>query len=179
MGIFRKPSAVTLITSIIAGDDILRDKAIAILERKLHNRVSYRSARLDFSHTTYYNEEMGTPLTRIVLAFAKPISPGTAYRTKIATNAIEARLAQGSRRRVNIDPGYLDLGKLVLFSTKDHAHRIYLNDGVYAEVTLYFKNGSYVPWPWTYPDYASGEYLAIFNSLREAHKKAVSGYVNR
>jgi len=68
---------------------------------------------------------------------------------------------------VNIDPGYLDQAKLVLASTKNYVHRVYLNDGIYAELTLFFQDKSFQPWQWTYPDYRTPEYIGIFNHIRE------------
>ena len=75
------------------------------------------------------------------------------------------------KRRVNLDPGYLLLSRLVLSTFKDFAHRIYLGRGVFAEVTLIFREGSFRPLPWTYPDYAAPETIALFNKAREDYKK--------
>ena len=85
------------------------------------------------------------------------------------------RYAAKGKRSVNIDPGYLDLAKVVLFSTKDYSHRIYLDKGIYAEVTLFYKDNRFNPWPWTYPDYRTSEYLGIFKSIREIYKRQRSG----
>lgn len=74
------------------------------------------------------------------------------------------------KRRVNIDPGYLDSSKLVLASRKDYAHRIYLNKGVYGEVTLFYRQKTFTPWECTYPDYRSPPYLAAFNRIRELYR---------
>jgi hypothetical protein len=89
----------------------------------------------------------------------------------VVTNALEAKLSKEGKRTVNIDPGYIDMAKLVLFSTKDYTHRLYLNKGIFAEVTLYYKDDTFNPWPWTYPDYKSSEYIAIFNHIRGLYKK--------
>ena len=59
------------------------------------------------------------------------------------------------------------LSKLVLATTKDHAHRIYLGHGIYAEVTLQYAHGGWQTMPWTYPDYARPEYHAFFVQVRE------------
>jgi hypothetical protein len=72
---------------------------------------------------------------------------------------------------VNIDPGYLTLSKVVLATTKDYSHRLYLRDGIYAEVTLHYEAGAWRPWPWTYRDYASGQYLDFFERVRESLKQ--------
>jgi hypothetical protein len=75
----------------------------------------------------------------------------------------------GSRRRINLDPGYVDLSKLVLATTKNHQHRLYLGQGVYGEVTLRFTRKSFRPWEWTYPDYRSEHYVQFFNEVRNTY----------
>ena len=82
-------------------------------------------------------------------------------------------LSSNNKRRVNIDPGYISLDKLVLFTTKNYSHRIYLNEGIYAEVTLKFERKSFVPLPWTYPDYKTLEYIDFFNKIRETYKDQI------
>ena len=76
--------------------------------------------------------------------------------------------AEGSRR-INLDPGYVSGAKLVLSTTKNYDHRIYLKDGIYAEVTLHYRNGTFLPWEWTYPDYRTEEYIKIFNHIRRLY----------
>ena len=70
-------------------------------------------------------------------------------------------------RPLNLDPGYITPAKLVLASTKDHAHRIYLRDGIYAEVTLSFRGRKWQPLEWTYPDYRRDDYQRFFTECRE------------
>jgi hypothetical protein len=113
---------------------------------------------------------MGPGLKRVILSFAKLVRPELAYKTKIRTNAIEDRLRKKGKRTVNIDPGYVDLSKLVLFSTKDYTHRIPMAGGIFAETTLFYRDKRYNPWPWTYPDYASEEYAGIFEDIRRIYK---------
>ena len=123
MGKLKLPCKVKLITSVFAADKALVDKAARILEGEF-GRIDFRSPLLKFSHTDYYRKEMGPGLKRVILSFAKLVRPELAYKTKIRTNAIEDRLRKKGKRTVNIDPGYVDLSKLVLFSTKDYTHRI-------------------------------------------------------
>src|SRR5262249_9136900 len=61
--------------------------------------------------------------------------------------------AYSEPRPLNLDPGYLVLGKFLLATTKDQSHRVYLRDGIFAEVTLRYHAGRFEPWPWTYADY--------------------------
>lgn len=172
MGRLSRAGKVKLIVGLLSNDTSLFPRVRKALERAF-GPVDFESPFLEFSHTDYYEDEMGSCLKRKFLSFAKLADPAKIYKAKIRTNSIEENFARMSRRRVNIDPGYLNLAKIVLFSTKDYSHRIYLNNGVYAEVTLYYSGKSYGPWPWTYPDYKSKEYLEIFNSIRDLYKENI------
>jgi hypothetical protein len=132
--------------------------------------IDFTSDRLPFDHTDYYAAEFGPALQRQIVTFDALVPPDLLPAIKVRTNELEAVLAVDGRRRVNVDPGYVSLGKLVLASTKNHAHRLYLGQGVYGEVTLTFQRGRFRPWPWTYPDYASESYCALFDAVRRRYK---------
>jgi hypothetical protein len=114
---------------------------------------------------------MGSRLSRCFYFYPPPFDPADLAEIKLRTNALEAEAVRtldlGVERPVNLDPGYLTPSKLVLASTKDHAHRIYLRDGIYAEITLQYRKKTFQPWPWTFPDYRSDGYIAFFNEVRE------------
>ena len=97
-------------------------------------------------------------------------TPGELPAIKWKTNELERATAPDGGRQVNIDPGYVSLGKMVLASTKNHAHRLYLGEGIYGEGTLTYQRGRFRAWPWTYPDYASDRYCALFDQIRERYK---------
>lgn len=169
MGSIKTPEPVKLICSIFAGQVKLLDEAQGVLEW-IFGPIDFLSELLPFDHTTYYEPEFGPGLVRRILAFERLIDPGALADIKRTTNNLEQRWEVNGRRQVNIDPGYISLGKLVLASTKDHSHRIYLRDGIYAEVTLRFQGGKFQPWEWTYPDYASPAYCAMFARIREIYR---------
>jgi hypothetical protein len=114
--------------------------------------VSARSATIPFDFSDYYAAEMGPALLRRWVAHG-PVERGRLAALKLAAGRIEAGLAESGRRSVNLDPGLLSPHSLVLASTKDFAHRIYLADGIFAEVTLVYRSGRFEPLDWTYPDY--------------------------
>ena len=154
---------------------IYKDEAIFIKSRdkleKIFGGLNFQSGPLDFNYTTYYEKEMGAGLKRRFISFSKLIPIGDLYRIKLYTNRLEARFSDsGARRQVNIDPGYVDLAKLVLASTKDYSHRIYLRKGIFAEITLSYRGNSFAYNDWTYPDYRSQEYIDIFNKIRLASR---------
>ena len=169
MGTARAPQPVKLIASLFAGRASLLEAACARLE-KAFGPADYRSEQLPFDHTDYYTPEFGPRLARVILAFERLVNPGELAAIKRQTNALEAGWLGEGRRQVNVDPGYVSLSKLVLASTKNHAHRIYLAEGIYGEVTLHYRDGAFRPWPWTYPDYASPRYCALFAEIRDLYR---------
>lgn len=173
MGQIHLPGRVKLIVGLISRDVPLLNNIRPDLERAFRNKVDFESPLMDFAHTSYYRKEFGENLKRKFLSFSNLVRQEKIYRVKLKTNALERGLSKGPTRLINIDPGYLDLAKVVLFSTKDHCHRIYLGGGIFAEVTLFFRDGTFVPWPWTYPDYRTEPYIKIFNSMRERYKNTV------
>lgn len=169
MGKAVKPGRVKLIASIFSQEPELIYEVSRLLGR-IFGKADFQSPLLDFTHTKYYEEEMGSGLKRTFVGFSRSVRPESAYKAKLKTNALEKKFMAGKKRRVNIDPGYIDMSKLVLFSTKDYTHRIPMPRGIFAEVTLFYQDKRYNPWPWTYPDYKSKEYLDIFESIRNIHK---------
>jgi hypothetical protein len=155
-----------LIAGFIFKEESALSRAKIILQRKF-GKIDFISPVLAFCYTDYYEKEFGKDLKRQFVSFRRLIDPSQLYRIKLNTNKIERELSRRARRLVNIDPGYLDLAKLVLASTKDYNHRIYLKKGIYAEVTLFYRDKAFRSWEWTYPDYKSPEYLAIFQKIRE------------
>ena len=130
----------------------------------------------DFGFTDYYEKEMGKDIKRRFLSFRNLIEPDSLPDVKLKTNALEQQIASGNprgvSRPVNLDPGFVSLSKLVLASTKDYAHRIYLRDGIYAEVTLSYRARAarFEPMPWTYPDYRTEGYQEVFMKVRGAYR---------
>lgn len=125
------------------------------------------SSTIPFDFTQYYHREMGQGLLRKWLLFDAVIEQDRIADIKNATRAVERDFSIGGNRRVNIDPGYITLSKIVLATTKDCAHRIYLNDGIYAEITLLYHKAAWQPQPWTYPDYITETALEFFSKARE------------
>ncbi len=132
------------------------------------------SPPFDFHQTRYYEPTMGPGLRKQLLGFRDLVSPDCLPAVKLRTNELERELARtgphAEPRPLNLDPGLLSLGKFQLATTKDQAHRIYLRDGVFAEVTLRFEAGHYEPWPWTYADYRESGVRAFLDELRDLYR---------
>lgn len=120
---------------------------------------------------TIIPKKWAVTLSGAFFAFAKLLDPAELPALKHWSNLLEQTWTVNGQRKVNIDTGYISLGKLVLATTKDHSHRLYLAEGIYGEVTLRFVHGHFEPWPWTYPDYASPNYRKICEKIREIHRQ--------
>ncbi len=168
MGKSKPPQPVKLIVSAFAPDDALLVKARQVLFAEW-GETDFESDLLPFDHTTYYQAEFGPGLVRRIWSFERLLDPGTLAEVKVRTNELEQRWAVDGQRKVNLDPGYISLAKLVLATTKNHVHRIYVGRGIYAEVTLQYRGGAYRPWPWTYPDYATPTYCDLFAAIRQRY----------
>jgi hypothetical protein len=129
-----------------------------------------KSEAFDFNQTTYYAESMGENLKKQLVAHDRLIDPASLPDVKRRTNELEDLYREQNdhpeQRPLNLDPGYISEGKLILASTKNHSHRIYLRDGIYAEVTLHYHKKSWQPREWTYPDYKQAEFHAFFDDCR-------------
>jgi hypothetical protein len=123
----------------------------------LFGPVHLASPPFVFDQTSYYEASMGPNLRKQFLAFRDLVAPERLPDIKRQTNALEDEWAAAGTypeaRPLNLDPGLLELGKFLLATTKDQAHRVYLRDGIFAEVTLRYHAGAFEPWPWTYADY--------------------------
>ncbi len=124
-----------------------------------------------FDMTEYYESEAGPNMVRQFMAFENLIDPGRLAAIKHETNRMEQDLATSLDtpypRPINFDPGFIEPSKLVLASTKNFAHRIYIGDHMYAEVTLTYNKGRWETFPFTFPDYKSGRYNAYLSKMRQ------------
>jgi len=170
MGEPTAPSPVKLIAGLLASDEeVIRSALVKLQEGFGH--IDLSSETLPFDMTDYYREEMGEGLVRQWVSFSRLIDPAELDEIKRATNDLEHFFATAGRaRRINIDPGYISLGNLVLASTKPSAHRVYLGRGIYAEVTLIWSDGGFKPLEWTYPDYRSDVATEFFGEVRELYR---------
>ena len=162
-------ASAKLVCGMIGADDAVMDRAEQELTR-LYGEIDVRSATIPFDFTDYYCAEMGEGLLRRFVSFRALIDPGRLAGIKRRTTEMEQALGVGRggqlRRRVNLDPGYITSAKLVLATTKDVAHRVYLGQGIYAEVTLSFAAEAVRCFPWTYPDFRSGRHDAFLLEAR-------------
>lgn len=180
MGVPRSQSPALLIVAVFSRHEAALDWARARLEERF-GPVGLASDPYDFNQTSYYEATMGADLRKLFLAFKRLVPADTLPDAKLATNVIEEELIASARfpeaRPLNLDPGFLTLGKFMLATTKDQQHRIYLRDSIFAEVTLRFQNKSYEPWPWTYADYREEFVIAFLNEARAYFRRLLKAGV--
>lgn len=175
MGGLRPPTPAALLCAVAFRQEAVRGVALLALSERF-GAVALQQEPFLFDHTDYYEEEMGSPLFKGLVLFDHLVDPEVLPETKLATNRIEAGLAEDGRRRVNLDPGYLAPARLVLASTKDFAHRLYLGRRVYGELTLRFQGGEFAPLPWTYPDYRDPRTLRFLKEARLWYLNRLEGH---
>lgn len=170
----RPAEAVNLIVSLFSGEGRLLGDALNALSER-YGRADFISAPMPFAYTDYYEKEFGGSLVRRFAAFERLIRPESLPDVKNWTNGLEHRLSAEGKRRVNIDPGYLAKAHLILATGKGYAHRPYLREGIYADLTLVYRDGSFHPLPWTYPDYACKETIAMLLRIRGKYLLQLKG----
>ena len=163
-----EPLPAKLVASLISSQQVLISDCILKLSG-IYGKPDYISGLIPFSFTEYYEPEMGSGLVRRMISFEELIMPDMLPDIKITTNQTEEFFSAQSCRTLNIDPGYVTSCHLVLATGKPYAHRPYLRKGIYADLTLVFRAGSFQPLEWTYPDYAGPAITVIMNKIREKY----------
>ncbi len=159
---------------LIIGITFQHDNQLELVERYVTEQfgpIGAKSAVYPFSFTDYYTEEMGTGLSKILLSFERLISREKLSFCKHRTNLFETETSRNGKRTVNLDPGYIGEANLVLASTKNYAHRIYLGEGIFGDCHLVFEDGAFHPLPWTYPDYQEKSILNFLADVRNSYVK--------
>jgi hypothetical protein len=169
-GVPSDPEPAKPIFALLARDPALvAERALPLLAERL-GRIDFVSPAFPFDHTDYYAAELGDGLLRRLVSLERLASPEELVAWKLACAGIEELLSEGGRRRVNIDPGYLDHTKVVLGSFKPGRQKIYLSRGVYADPVLLYAKGRFEPFGWTFPDFASGRYDGALLEIRRLYK---------
>jgi hypothetical protein len=132
--------------------------------------VDLASPWLSFDFTTYYESEMGTPLVRRLLSFEALIEQSALTEIKQITNDLEKKWSDNEKRRINLDPGYLLAERFVLATGKNYSHRIYIGQGIYADLTLIYEKGEYRALPWTYPGYRQPDIQRYLRQVRSKYR---------
>lgn len=168
MGQIRIPQRVKVVVGYITNNINLIEEVNKILFPLL-DEVDKKSEVIDFNFTNYYEKEMGKNLKRQWVTFKNLIMPDFLPTLKIKTNEIEEQYKENGKRKINVDPGILTLNNFILATTKNYAHRIYLRDGIYAEVTLIYQHKKFHNLNWTYPDYQTDFFHNFLLEVRKIY----------
>ena len=174
MSVRSEPRPARLVVSAIYRDERRFAEAVPRVEAAV-GPVRAVGERLPFDRTDYYRGEMGSPLFRRFLAARRAVPRDTLAAIKVAMESIESELSEGGRRTVNLDPGMLTPESFILATGKNFTHRVYLGEGVFADLTLVYRGGGFHPLPWTYPDYASEGVRSLLRELRREHMERTVG----
>jgi hypothetical protein len=166
----RKPDPVKLIIGILGCNEQAVEAAIDLIKAEF-GECDLESEVWPFTHTEYYTDEMGQEIVKKFITVEKLIEPGELAEIKLKTNEMEVKLAEmvggGLSRPVNLDPGYIEPSKLVLASTKNFSHRIYIGKKIWAEVTLIYSKGQWKGFEYTFPDHTEDRYYGFFSKVRD------------
>lgn len=166
------PEAVKFFVALLWGDAAALPEAYArLLER--FGAIDYEGPDRDFDLTNYYEAEMGMNLQRRLIAFAALRGPDELVQAKLACNEIEDGVGGSHGRRVNLDLGFLDHNKIVLASAKGAGQKIYLGNGIYADLVARYADGRYQPFAWTFPDFKDGRYDFELGELRRLYLRQI------
>jgi hypothetical protein len=174
----RDPLPVKLFIGMLSSDPALFNECTKIICEK-YGPVDYQSEVLPWDKTDYYQDEMGEGIVRKFIFFERLMDPGDLPKVKLFTNEIEKdfalRTGTTTRRRINLDPGYVTEAKVVLATTKDFAHRVYIGSNIYAEVTLRYntRDRHFTHCDYTYPDYRTDAYQTVFIKARDLLREAL------
>ena len=160
-----EPASARLVVSAIYRDERILGAAYARVVEIL-GEARFVGRVFSFDFTEYYSDEMGSPLSRRFIEASAPVPRDVLPDIKIGMERIERELSEGGRRTVNLDPGLVTPENFILATGKNFSHRIYLRDGVFADLTLVYRKGEYRALPWTYPDYASREIRDLLKGVR-------------
>jgi len=166
MGIASNPSEVRLFIAVLYGAAAPIDEALALLDQRFGER-QFVHGPVPFAWSDYYRDEMGDSLNKLYYSYRTGIDRHLLPEIKIFTNELEQRYIRSpGNRSINIDPGYVARDKVVLATTKDFYHRLYLADGIFGEVTLHYRKGMFRYFSWTYPDFRDEAVLQFLERVR-------------
>jgi hypothetical protein len=164
-----EPAPVLPILGVLGADGQLAEQAIAAFS-ELHGEVALRGPVVPFDDTDYYEPELGSALTRQYLAFSALFAAEQLAELKEQATELEQRFAAAGRRRINLDPGYIDATKVVLASYKVGPQKLHVGRGVWADLVLWYSHGQFQRLPWTFPDLQSEAHLPLFERARGHYK---------
>jgi len=171
MSLRKIPPSARLLVSAIYREEGRFEEVLTSLQARL-GPVERTSGPFLFDRTDYYEKEMGAPLYRRFVVMERLVPREALAAAKIGAEELEREFSENGMRTVNLDPGLLTEENFLLATGKNYSHRVYLRDGVFADLTLMYQKGEYRPLPWTYPDFTSPGIRAFLAEVREELREA-------
>jgi hypothetical protein len=173
MSVPKKPNKCFLFLAVLFSKNFKEENVIK--EIKDFYKIPILNTKVvDFVWSDYYEKEMGHDLKRVFIVFKKAFDRNKIVWAKKKANKLEKKFMKNNRREINIDPGLLCLENVILSTNKSFFHRIYLDEGIFAEITLFYKNSTYQGFErWTYPEYRSSIVINFFNKTRKKLEKLI------
>ncbi|MFQ5825247.1 MAG: DUF4416 family protein [bacterium] len=177
MGVLKVPQPVKFLTAVTYSHHEILIATKKALENRF-DKIDLESPPFAFDHTRYYEKEMGPNLRKQFFSFAGLHERERLIELKLYSLELEKKYSRGGKRQANMDPGYLELCKLVVSSTKNFDHRIYLGQGVFGDVQLRFRKGEFITNDWTYPDYHSQTVINFLLEVRAHYYKQLNQLID-
>jgi len=173
VSVLKEPAPAKPITAILISPSVEQRECFEMLEKHF-GKMDFISEEVHFDYSSYYEPEMGKGLIKRFIAYRDLCKQDELVSLKLLATEIEDRFKTNGKRRLNIDPGIVTLERLVLATGKNYTHRVYLRKGIFADLTLIFKRGTFTSLPWTYPDYKEPLVVEWFNKIRQKYKFQLS-----
>ena len=170
MGLAQKFEKEKLIIGFIYNTKENYEKALKIMVDKF-GAVDFETEEFSFTEefSSYYDEELGGEGMRVIYSFERLVDASLQAEIKERTNEIEAMFSVDGNRKINLDPGFINHGRLMLATTKNAGFRIPLKNGIYTELTLFFARGGWHKFPWSYRDYQSERVQSFLTAVRKKY----------
>jgi len=173
MAIPTLPKPVKYFVAILWQDESVLSAACEFMKQSW-GEIDYQGPDRSFDSSDYYDQEMGRGLQRRIIAFAQLRSPEELSAAKLRCNELEEKLRPGpAGRNINLDIGYLDHNKIILASAKGLGQKIYLSQGIYADLVARYGHGRYQPFEWTFPEFKAGRYDEELKIIRERYLQQI------
>jgi len=168
VGRVKTPVPVKFFSAILFAPDVNPAEIYRILTDRF-GPIDHKSPVFEFTYTNYYAAEMGESLKKQFVSFERLRLPDDLAAAKLQSNKMEEAFYREGRRRLNLDPGYIERAKMILASTKNFSHRIYIGEGIYGDLQYRFRAGRFTFLEWTYPDYKDAVALDFFHDIRKIY----------
>lgn len=162
-----QPSDGLLFFGILFRTDLFQEEAFTEKLELLFGKMISHTPEFN-PLAQYYAKEMGDAslLKRVFFVSTKPYPREFLLTTKLLSLVWEREWADNGKRMVNVDIGLISPENFLLATTKNYAHRVFLGQNIFADLTYQCIDGRYQTLPWTYPDFKDEPKVDFFTWCR-------------